>query len=209
MACRKRTRDQIQDDEAAACIAGPRAAAARAAVTVALAAMTGWAQSAAPAAIDVTAERLDDGIRIHAHALLRADVAGAWRVLTDYDRYAEFIPDLKVSRVVARNGATVTVEQSGDARVWLLRKRLDITYEITESPPDGIRSRAVAGSLRALRSRYVLTPASGGVELDYLGDVAPGFLLFGPIEQYAVERNIARQFQALADEIERRSPPPR
>jgi len=36
-------------------------------------------------------------------------------VLTDFDRYAEFIPDLRVSRAVARDGAKITVEQPEDA----------------------------------------------------------------------------------------------
>ncbi len=81
--------------------------------------------------------------------MLDADVATAWRVLTDYDRYVEFIPDLRVSRVVARRGSTVTVEQSGDA-VWLFTWPLEITFEIDESPPSRLQSRAVAGSLRVL-----------------------------------------------------------
>ena len=53
-------------------------------------------------------------MNIHAGVVLNADVATAWRVLTDYGRYAEFIPDLHLSRIVARHGATVTVEQSGE-----------------------------------------------------------------------------------------------
>lgn len=185
--------------------AGACAGAARGALAVVLAAAIGMAQAGAAATIDVTAERRGEGIEIHAHALLGTDAASAWRVLTDYDRYAEFIPDLRVSRVVARRGTTVTVEQAGDARLWLLRTPLDITFEITESPPYGVQSRAVAGSLRALDSRYLLTPAPAGVHLDYTGDVASGFERFGRIEQYAVRQNIARQFQALADEIERRA----
>ena len=164
-----------------------------------------WAQPAAAAQATITAERQGESIELHASALLDADPATAWRVLTDYGRYAEFIPDLRVSRVVARRGGTVVVEQSGDAWVWLLRMPLDITFEITESPPWSVRSRLVAGSLRALDSSYVLTPQSRGVRLEYTGHVTPGFVLFGPIEQYAVEQNITRQFQALADEIERAS----
>jgi hypothetical protein len=135
--------------------------------------------------------------------VLDADAATAWRVLTDYGRYVEFIPDLRESQVVARHGAMVTVRQSGDAMLWLLRIPLEITFEITESPPDRLQSRAVAGSLRALASSYVLTPAPPGVRLDYTGRVAPGFELFGVIEEAAVRQNVARQFQALADEIER------
>jgi ribosome-associated toxin RatA of RatAB toxin-antitoxin module len=158
---------------------------------------------ATAATITLDAERAGDAIDIRASVMLDVDAATAWRVLTDYDRYAEFIPDLHLSRVVARHGATVTVEQSGDAAIWLFKVPLKITFEIKETPPNSLQSRAVAGSLRALMSSYALTPAGRGVRLDYAGRVAPGFDLFGPIEQTAVQHNIARQFQALADEIDR------
>jgi len=142
-------------------------------------------------------------VNIHAGVVLNADVATAWRVLTDYGRYTDFIPDLRLSRIVARRGATVTVVQSGDASLWLLKMPLDITFEINESPPNRLQSRAVAGSLRALTSSYTLTPVDRGTRLDYRGHVEPGYALLGQIEQRVVERNVSRQFQALADEIER------
>jgi ribosome-associated toxin RatA of RatAB toxin-antitoxin module len=163
------------------------------------------ARPAVAASIAIDAERNGDTIDIRASAVLKADAATSWRVLTDYDRYTEFIPELRESRVVARRDATVTVEQSGDAALWLFRIPLHITFEIQETPPRSLQSRAVAGGLRALRSRYVLTPVGLGMRLDYVGHVAPGFELFGPIEQTVVENNVARQFQALADEIERQS----
>jgi hypothetical protein len=163
------------------------------------------AQPAAAAKINVSAERHGDQIDIHASTVLNAGGAAAWRVLTDYSRYPEFIPDLRASRIVARQGATVTVEQSGDATLWLFKLPLDITFEINEFPPNGLQSRAVAGNLRALASSYSLTPVASGVRLDYEGHIAPGFEIFGDLEQAAVERNVARQFQALADEIERQS----
>ena len=134
-----------------------------------------------------------------------ADAATAWRVLTDYERYVDFIPDLQSSRVVARNGATVTVEQTGDVMLWWLHIPLDVTFEITEMAPSSLVSRVVAGDLRALNSRYVLTPVGNGVRLEYTGKLDSGFALFGAIERVAVKQNVARRFQALADEIERRS----
>jgi hypothetical protein len=161
------------------------------------------AQPVAAAAITIHTERGGDAIGIRASVVLNADGATAWRVLTDYDRYTKFIPDLRSSRIIARRGATVTVEQSGDATLWLFRLPLDITFEINEMPPNRLQSRAVAGSLRALTSSYVLSPDAAGIRLDYAGRVVPGFELLGPIEQGVVEQNIARQFQALADEIER------
>ena len=162
------------------------------------------AQPAASAAtISVSSEHRGDAIHIRASTVLNVDTATVWRVLTDYDRYPEFIPDLRTSRIVARHGANVTVEQSGDAALWLFKWPLNITFEINELPPNGLQSRAVAGSLRALASNYTLTTVAAGVRLDYEGDIAPGFEFFGDIEQIAVKQNVARQFQALADEIER------
>lgn len=180
-----------------------RAAGTRLGTALALVFVLSATQSAVAATITITTERHGDTIDIRASAVLNTDIATAWRVLTDYDRYTEFIPDLRASRVVARHGATVTVDQSGDAQLWLFKMPLDITFEIDESPPHRVQSRAVAGSLRALASSYVLTPAASGIRLDYAGRIAPGFELFGSIEQSVVEQNIARQFQALADEIER------
>ena len=162
-------------------------------------------QPVCAAAIAVAAERNGDAIDIHASAVLNADTGTAWHVLTDYDRYPEFIPDLHASHVIARHDATVTVEQTGEAVLWLLKLPIDITFEVQESPPGGLRSRAIAGTLRALSSSYALTPAATGLRLDYIGHVTPGYPLLGYIEKRAVERNVARQFQALADEIERQS----
>jgi hypothetical protein len=178
------------------------------ATVFALAAAIVAAPPAPAATITVDTDRRGETIEIRASAELRADAATAWRMLTDYDRYPEFIPDLRMSRVVVRRGATVTVEQSGDAALWLLRIPLDITFEITEFPPSRLQSRSVAGSLRAISSSYWLTPAPLGVRLDYAGHVAPGFELFGPLEEIAVRQSVTRQFQALADEIERRKAVP-
>lgn len=161
--------------------------------------------AASAATITVNVDHHGDAIDIRASAVLNADTATAWLVLTDYDRYPEFIPDLRVSRVVARRGPRVTVEQSGDAALWLLKLPLDITFEITERPPSALESRAVAGSLLALASNYRLTPVASGVRLDYEGHVATEFRFPGNVEQMAAQQNGARQFQALADEIERRS----
>jgi ribosome-associated toxin RatA of RatAB toxin-antitoxin module len=150
-------------------------------------------------------QRGSDAVVIEASAVLRADAATAWRVLTDYDRYAEFIPELRSSHIVARVGASVTVEQSGDAGSWLWRIPLHVTYRITEFPPYRIQSNATSTLFRALESTYRLTPSGLGVRLDYAGHLAPRTALFAPVEEVAIRQSVVRQFRALADEIENRS----
>lgn len=174
-----------------------------ASVSVLLLSLLAQGAVAATVAIDVTSD--DDQIEIEASAVLNADAATAWSVLTDYPRYTDFIPGLQVCRVVARKGATVTVEQSGEVSLWLLRRPLEVTFEITEIAPTRLDSRVVAGDLHAFSSHYVLTPVGGEVRLEYSGTMESGPALFGPIERLAVKQNVARRFQALADEIERRT----
>lgn len=152
--------------------------------------------------VNVVVRRTDDAVFIQANAVLNADAGTAWRVLTDYDRYADFVPGLRSSRVVARRGDHLTVAQSGDAPIWLLRMPFDITYEVTEKPPFRVDSIATASALRAFASRYVLTPSGNGVRIEYAGELAPRRAWIGRFEQLAVRQGVVREFQALADEIE-------
>ena len=61
---------------------------------------------AADARESVRAWREDDVVMVRAEALVEAPLQTAWRVLTDYAQYPQFIPDLKSSRVLARSGNT-------------------------------------------------------------------------------------------------------
>ncbi|MBS1177953.1 MAG: hypothetical protein H6R06_2365 [Proteobacteria bacterium] len=121
----------------------------------ALAATVAAALPVAAAKIAFNVVRGVETIDVQASATVNADTATAWRVLTEYDRYAEFIPDLQRSQVVARSGSKVTVEQSGFALLWLLKMPVQVTFEVNEDPPNGLQSRAVAGSLRSLTSNYL------------------------------------------------------
>jgi len=159
--------------------------------------------AAATTSIDV--RQSDDGeVLIVATAVIAADVHTAWDVLTDYQRYPEFIPGVRRSRVVARDGDTAHVEQSVDPPLWTFGSPIAVEYEITESRPDRLHSRGTArGSL--LDSAYQLTATPTGVRLDFTGRlvVPPGWL--ASMSRRTGERMLSMEFQALADEIELRS----
>src|SRR5664279_1685832 len=110
------------------------------AVAFALIMMLAGGSPAAAAMVTINTKLQGDAVDIHASAMLNADAATAWRVLTDYDHYAEFIPDLRVSRVVARDGAKITVEQSGDAALWLFKMPIHVTFEVNEMLPHSLQS---------------------------------------------------------------------
>lgn len=107
-------------------------------------------QALAAPDIAVDAVRRGEAIEISARAELRVNVETAWRVLTDYDRYATFVPDLAVSRVVMRDAQTAIVEQRGEARFLSLRYPLEVWLAVAEVPYRSVRSRAIAGNFREL-----------------------------------------------------------
>lgn len=151
----------------------------------------------------VESSRHGDVVEIRAAADLAADRATAWRVLTDYGHYTAFIPGMSVSRVVSTHGTSVIVEQAGTAALGPLHIPFEITFQIEESPPDGIDSRAVSGSLRSIESRYTLAVREQGSRLLYAGRVRLGFPLLGSLGRSVIEENVGRQFGALVGEIER------
>ncbi|HEV2218948.1 MAG TPA: SRPBCC family protein [Casimicrobiaceae bacterium] len=180
---------------------GYRATASALSVVLALAIAHGG--TAADVAIDV--ERHAGSVVVDASVIVDADATTAWRVLTDYGRYREFVPGLRASRVIAREGAHVTVEQTGLAPWWLLRVPMAVTYDIVESAPASLRSRADIPGTGVLRSTYALTPAGSALRLRYTGTltVAPGFL--APLREVAVEQAIGGHLRALAGEMARQA----
>jgi hypothetical protein len=131
------------------------------AIAFAMMLMLAASQPAAAATVTINAKLQSGAIDIHASAMLKTDAATAWRVLTDYDRYAEFIPDLRASRVVARDGTKITVGQSGDAALWLFKMPIHATFEVNEMPQHSLQSRTVAGSVRAREQLCAGAPRFG------------------------------------------------
>ncbi|MGE5170816.1 MAG: SRPBCC family protein [Rudaea sp.] len=163
------------------------------------------APPAAAADIVVLVEHEGQVTMIRACARISANVTTAWRVLTDYDRYDRFVPGVRSSRTLVRDGAKVTVAQSDDVTVGLLPLRVDVTYDIVESPPDRLRSHAHAGALPVLDSVYALVPDGSSVRVDYVGRIEGGLPLVAPLARSTLAASVTRQFRALAEEIERRT----
>ncbi|HTL74696.1 MAG TPA: SRPBCC family protein [Casimicrobiaceae bacterium] len=171
--------------------------------TVALASGAARAEIASP--VDVRVDRIGGTLVISASARLAADRATAWSVLTDYAHYREFIPGVRTSRVVARRGRTVLVEQSNELSLWLLRLPIRVTYEIDEYPPVRLTSRALAPAFPPLESTFRLDGSGAGIRLHYEGHIGAGMPMIDRAEQRALEETALRGFEALATEIERRS----
>jgi len=164
-------------------------------------------QACAQADFSVEAVRRGDAVEVRAHALLDAPVQLVWQVISDYERLPQFVPNLRRSVVIARNGNQLLVEQSGEARFAFFSVPIEVRLEVIEQPPDWIASRAVAGNLRRMSGRYELypDPARGSVQLRYFGAIEPGFELPPIVGVAALRSSVEQQFEAMVQEILRRA----
>ncbi len=153
-------------------------------------------------AADITwDQRQEDGnLVLQASALLDADVAAAWRVLTDYRRYGEYMPGVNRS-AVHRDGSTVRVDQSVSVALCGVQVPADIRWRIQETPPYALHSHGTANRM-SIDSAYTLTPVAAGVRLEYVGRIAKSpalrFLHCAAVDQF-----MRADFTALTTEIER------
>jgi ribosome-associated toxin RatA of RatAB toxin-antitoxin module len=168
----------------------------------------GTATGANPDRVTVEAHREGDAVIVEARAALQADLESAWDVLTGYDRYAEFIPDLKSSRILARSGSTVIVQQKGELGFFLFRFPMDVTLSVDEQPRSGISSRAIAGTFREMTGSYTLVRVGEDLQFTYSGRMVPRFGLLSLMGTAAVRAVVQKQFSALVNEMQRVGAPP-
>ena len=155
------------------------------------------------AEITVSATRRGDTLRVEASADFEGSLERAWQVLTDYGRFADFVPDLQVSRIVSRDGNTALVEQKGAARLLFWSYPMEVRLAITEYPFERIVSRSVAGNFREMENTYTLEMRSGQVHLTYSGRMIPDFYVPPLIGTLALSQNVESSFRALVNEMER------
>ena len=152
--------------------------------------------------------RNGDEFHVDASAEFDGTVARTWRVLTDYARLAEYVPDLQTSRVISRDGNQAVVDQKGEARVLFFSFPIEVRLAVTEHPYERVVSRAVSGNFREMSSAYSLEAGQGRVALRYTGRMIPDFFIPPLIGTLALRHNIEASFRALVEEIERRQVPP-
>ena len=144
-------------------------------------------------------------ITLIASAELQVDTGTVWGVISDYDHLAEFIPDMRSSHVIQREGDKVLVEQTGQIGFLVFQQPVQVRLEVHESPPQLIVAHAVGGNLKEMEGRYALERLpSGAVRLTYSGRLVPGFAVPPVIGTLLVRKLLSEQFTALVHEIVRR-----
>jgi ribosome-associated toxin RatA of RatAB toxin-antitoxin module len=146
---------------------------------------------------------------VDATGTVAAPLPKVWRILTGYDRMAEFVPDMESSKVLSRNGGEVIIEQFGVARFLFMSRTIHLIVRAVEQPMSSIDISLISGDMKHYESRWELVPVpeTGGTKIVYHGKLLPNFYVPSLLGSKMVRNDIERMMNAVLARLDRRDAP--
>jgi ribosome-associated toxin RatA of RatAB toxin-antitoxin module len=146
---------------------------------------------------------------VDATGTVAAPLPKVWRILTGYERMAEFVPDMESCKVLSRTGNEVIVEQFGVARFLFMSKSIHLIVRATEQPMSSIDISLISGDMKHYESHWELIPVpeTGGTKIVYSGRLIPNFYVPGILGSKMIRSDIERMMAAVLARIDRRDEP--
>jgi ribosome-associated toxin RatA of RatAB toxin-antitoxin module len=164
--------------------------------------------AAQPGKLEVAVKRVAAGdmhvFEVASTGEVSAAPAAVWKILTNYERMPEFVPDLKTTKVLSRSGNRVVLEQYGVARFLFLNRGIELVVQVTEEPISAIDIALVSGDMKVYNCRWELVPTdSGGTRIVYTGKLVPKFYVPGMLGSNIIRADIERMMHAVLARLER------
>ncbi len=97
----------------------------------------------------------------------------AWDVLTDYEITGPEMPDIKLAKVISRQGARIKLAQTYQAE-YTFGLKIFALLEIEETPKTQISYKILEGELiRSLSGNWTIIPVEGGTLIRHKIEVEP------------------------------------
>lgn len=148
----------------------------------------------------------DQVYQIRSSGTVKAAPAAVWRILTDYNHLADYLPNLTSTRVVSRDGDRVIVEQLGVARFLFFSQPIRLLVQVNERAPDRIDIGLIEGDMKVYRASWELSPLAGasGTRVVYSATIVPKFDVPGIVGTSVVKRDVARMMASALLRLDRR-----
>lgn len=166
---------------------------------------------AALTGVDVKAERADGRRRqIMARIQIPYPVDHVWKILTDYEHLADFIPNLAKSRLIEHPQGGIRLEQVGSQSFLKLKFCARVVLDMVEQFPHQIDFRMVEGDFKEFVGSWTLQPQAvngqNGTELQYVVKILPPLTMpVGMIER-CLSHSLAMNLAAIRQRAETLSP---
>jgi len=167
------------------------------------------AASQAPVAhdhVNVVVEQRNGRVFVQAQADVGASREQAFATLVDYDRLADFVPDLAASHAISRSESSALVEQRGRVSFGPFHQQFRVTLAVEEQLNESIHATLAGGDFRHFDATYRLSELDPrNTRIEYQAELEPTAGI-PPLVGISIMRGaIRRQFEAMVAEITRRS----
>ena len=110
----------------------------------------------------------------------------AWTVMTNFNRQAEWAPDISKTKVMNRRGTNLELQQTYRAG-YTFGLPIQTRLSVRESPPKGFSYKLIQGDrLNTLQGSWSIQPVAGGVQLKHQMQVDPQ--VPGPLRPFYYEQ---------------------
>lgn len=138
--------------------------------------------------------------------LTTGDLETAWEVLTDYNNFQEFLPNISDSKIITENAELTIFEQTNVVDLLLLTKQFTVQIAATKNYPQKIDFEIVEGDLKQLQGSWeVKALPDDKILVTHRVSVAPKTKGEEAIFYGIYESSLEETLTAIAAEITKRS----
>lgn len=145
-----------------------------------------------------------ENIIIDLNFTVRATRQEVWDVLIDFNRMADFVSNLKESRVVDTSADSLTIFQRGAATYGPVNFPFESTREVRLIPYHKIRTSLISGNMRKLEGTTLLIEEDGQTRVIHRSDAIPKVWIPEIVGKVFIEHEMREQFNEMRNEIIRR-----
>ena len=154
--------------------------------------------------IEVQVNMVGENIIIDLSFAVPATRQEVWDVLIDFDRMADFVSNLKESKVVSISEDTLTIFQRGAATYGPVSYPFESTREVRLIPYHKIRTHLISGSMHKLEGTTYLTDEGGRTRVIHRTEAIPKVWIPAAVGKIFIEHEMREQFNEMRNEIIRR-----
>jgi hypothetical protein len=153
----------------------------------------------------VAVMRRGDVFGVDAVMIAPVTPAQAWEVLTDFDNMAKFVPGMTASRVTAREGDVLRIEQRGELKWGPVIEPFETRREVRLKPVETLHWASLAGETPPEQGLTRLKAVPAGTEIWHRGEIRFDSWMPTPVAERFLRGALQERYEAFAAEMRRRA----
>lgn len=147
-------------------------------------------------------ETADGREGVVARIIIPAPLEVVWTVITDYEKLPEFIPDMKLSKVIERKDSETILRQQGESRFLMFDFNVEVIIKLIEQRYHNIKFNLVSGDFDYFEGEWK-TESIGDKKtmLIYTLLAHPKFYAPKWVVRYMMKRDIPVRLKALRGRV--------